>query len=143
MADEWYMGRAEGSKGPLSFPDLIEELRSSPDWTQEFVWREGLDAWTQAGLLDEFGAPNRQSGAANPQQTEQTARASRSERGARSERTEPAYAEEAEPMAADAIAPVYGDQPDPSELDRFLMIAVGLMGLGILTGVIAKLLGLA
>jgi hypothetical protein len=54
MSDSWFYVRDGQPVGPLSRAQLLQELRASPFWQQERVWKEGYGAWLEAGSVDEL-----------------------------------------------------------------------------------------
>ena len=54
MTDSWFYVRDGRAVGPVSRAQLVQELRRSPFWQQERVWKEGYAAWLEAGSVDEL-----------------------------------------------------------------------------------------
>jgi hypothetical protein len=54
MTDSWYYVRDGQQVGPVSRGQLIAELRRSPFWHREPVWKPGYSTWLEAGSIDEL-----------------------------------------------------------------------------------------
>ena len=56
MTDHWYYTKDGHSVGPVSRAQLIAELRRSPYWHQERVWKPEYADWQEAGSVDELSS---------------------------------------------------------------------------------------
>jgi hypothetical protein len=54
MTDSWYYFRDGQPVGPVPLGHLIAELRRSPLWHREPVWKTGYSVWQEAGQIDEL-----------------------------------------------------------------------------------------
>jgi hypothetical protein len=54
MTDGWYYIRDGQPVGPVSRAQLVAELRRSPSWHHEHVWKPEYPAWQEAGAVHEL-----------------------------------------------------------------------------------------
>lgn len=48
MDQDWYYGLGDDTRGPISFDQLLSELREIPDWREIQVWCGDFDDWRLA-----------------------------------------------------------------------------------------------